>query len=333
MVRVSIICPVYNEAHYIDQCMASMLGQDFPQDQMEIIVVDGMSDDGTREKIKKWLSPQVLLLDNPDRITPTALNIGIKQARGEIIMRIDAHADYPVNYVSALTTHLVELEADNVGGVCKTLPANNSSKARAIAAALGSLFGMGNSYFRIGASHNMAVDTVPFGCFRYELFERIGLFDVELIRNQDDEFNGRIIRSGGKIFLVPSVVVNYYARENLTKVGRMFFQYGLFKPLVNSKLGRPATIRQFFPPLFVLAIVIGAFLALLSSYFLCLYAAFWSLYLSAALWFSFLTLRSPEVIPWMVPTFLTIHLNYGVGYWLGLFHLCLKQTSRVEVSR
>ncbi len=333
MVRVTVICPVFNEVHYIDQCIKSMLIQDFPQDQLEIIVVDGMSTDGTRENLQKWLSPKVRLLDNPKQIVPIALNIGIENAQGEIIMRIDAHADYPVDYVSSLERALIELDADNVGGICRTLPANNSSKAKAIAVALGSLFGMGNSYFRIGADKIMSVDTVPFGCFWRNLFGRIGLFDVDLIRNQDDEFNGRIIKSGGKIFLLPSVQINYYARDTYRKVGKMFFQYGLFKPLVNKKLGSPATIRQFFPPLFVLAIFIGGILSCFSVLFFSLYIAFWSLYLFSALYFAIADGKCLKVVPLVVFSFLIIHLNYGMGYWLGLSRLLFNQSHRVEVSR
>lgn len=333
MVRVSIICPVYNEVNYIDQCISSMLKQDFPQDQMEIIIMDGMSSDGTREKLQKWESPQIRIFENPQRIVPTALNIGIENARGEIIIRIDAHADYPEDYVSVLVRALIDLKADNVGGVCKTLPANNSAKAIAIAVVLGSLFGMGNSYSRIGANKIMLVDTVPFGCFHRELFDRIGLFDVDLVRNQDDEFNGRIIREGGKIYLLPSVVVNYYARDTLGKVGRMFFQYGLFKPLVNRKLGQPATLRQFAPPLFVFAMVSGALLALYSPLFLTLYGAFLGLYLAAALWFAYAGAESKKVIPWVVLSFLIVHLNYGLGYWQGIFRLIFKQPISVEATR
>jgi hypothetical protein len=161
--------------------------------------------------------------------------------------------------VSRLVEWLETSGADNVGGVCLTRPGGDSVMARAIALALGHPFGVGNSYFRIGVSAPRWVDTVPFGCYRRQVFERIGLFDESLIRNQDDEFNARLIRDGGRVLLVPNVVCVYYARDSLGKLWRMYHQYGYFKPFVARKLGRIGTARQAVPALFVLAVA-GAML-------------------------------------------------------------------------
>ena len=200
---LSVICPIYNEEKNIVACMDSMLRQDYPKEQLEIIFVDGMSTDGTRALVEDYVRKHsfIHLLDNPRHIAPTALNIGIRASKGDLIARIDAHAQYPDNYLSVLSSKLYEHEADNVGGVCRTLPARDTAVCQAVAAALSSPFGMGNSYFRIGADHDMQVDTVPFGFFHREIFNRIGMFDEELVRNQDDEFNGRIIREGGEVVL------------------------------------------------------------------------------------------------------------------------------------
>ena len=254
---ISVICPIYNEEKYIERCVESVLRQDYPQEELEILFVDGLSTDRTRELLRPYLERYsfIHLLDNPERIVPYAMNRGIRAARGEVVIRLDAHAIYPANYFSVLVSRLNELHADNVGAVCRTLPAHNTWKCRAIAFALSCPFGMGNAHFRIGADKIMLVDTVPFGCFPKWIFDKVGLYDVDLVRNQDDELNARIIKHGGKIYLLPELIVDYYARDTIKKTGTMFYQYGLYKPLVNCKLGAPATVRQFIPVGFVLGII------------------------------------------------------------------------------
>lgn len=332
---LTVICPIYNEEQYIVECMESILRQDYPKDELEVIFVDGMSTDGTRALVADYAAkyPFIHLLDNPKRIVPTALNTAIRVAKGDLVARIDAHAKYPDNYLSVLARKLQTLEADNVGGVCRTLPAKETPLCQAIAAALSSPFGMGNSYFRIGADHDRQVDTVPFGFFRRSLFDRIGMFDEELIRNQDDEFNGRIIREGGKIFLVPEVVIDYFARDTIGKVSRMFYQYGLFKPLVNSKLGNPATVRQFFPLAFVLALIVGAGLCFVHRFFRWLYIAMLGLYLLLALWFGKKLAKNWRVLLWMPIVFFVVHISYGWGYLRGLCKLVAKRGFQAQANR
>ena len=146
--------------------------------------------------------------------------------------------------------------ADNVGGVCRTLPASDSAMAKAIAVGMSHPLGVGNSHFRIGCRpEDRWVDTVPFGCYRREVFDRIGLFDEELVRNQDDELNLRLIKHGGRILLSPRIVCKYFARDSLAKLWRMYYQYGYFKPLVVRKVGGVMTLRQLLPPLFVLGLI------------------------------------------------------------------------------
>ena len=164
---LSVICPIYNEEKYIRGCIESILAQDYPKDDLEVIFADGMSTDRTRDIAAEYTSqyPWIRLIDNPDRIVPPALNKAIEASHGDIIMRLDAHAEYPSNYFSRLVKALKEYNADNVGGVCITLPINDSPKAKAIAAVLSSKFGMGNSDFRVGTKTVKQVDTVPFGCW------------------------------------------------------------------------------------------------------------------------------------------------------------------------
>lgn len=323
---LSVICPIYNEEKHIEACIRSVIAQDWPKDELEALFVDGMSDDRTREIVAGYSRqyPFIRLLDNPRRIVPTGLNIGIRAAKGEVILRLDAHAKYPTDYFSVLVGKLQESGADNVGGVCRTLPAQDMPVCRAIAHAMSSPFGMGNSHFRIGADKEMWVDTVPFGCFRREIFDKIGLFDEDLVRNQDDEFNGRILRHDGKILLLPQVVTDYFARSSINKTAKMFYQYGLFKPLVNKKLQKPATLRQFFPPLFVAGILIGGLVCLFSRVIRWIYLSVLVLYLLMAILAGLsCTRRLPDIL-WMPVVFATIHVSYGCGYWVGFLKLLTR---------
>ena len=254
---VSIIVPCRNEEHHIRRCLDSILASEYPADRREVLVADGMSDDATREIVAEYATacPAVRLLDNPERSAPAGLNAAIRQANGEVIVRVDAHAMIPPNYLTVLVAALQETGADNVGALLITLPANRTPTARAIAIGMSHGFGVGNSYFRIGTSHRRWVDTVPFGCYRRSVFDRIGLFDEELIRNQDDEFNFRLIARGGRILLLPDVECYYYARGSLRQLARMFYQYGYFKPMVARKVGRVMTGRQLVPAGFVLTLL------------------------------------------------------------------------------
>lgn len=332
---ISIVCPIYNEEKYIAQCIKSIISQDYPQSDMEVLFVDGMSTDQTRQIIKQYAEhyPFLRVLDNPQRIVPSAMNIGIKAAQGDIIIRLDAHALYPNNYFSVLVNQLNRLKADNVGAVCRTLPANDSSKCKAIADALSSSFGMGNSYFRVGVKEIMQVDTVPFGCYRKEVFDKIGLYDIDLVRNQDDELNARLIKHGGKIYLLPDLIVDYFARDTIRKTGKMFYQYGLFKPLVNKKLGAPATVRQFFPLLFVSGLILGLIIGLLNYYILIAYFSIIALYLLLAFSFSIKKAHTVSQIFYQIITYLTIHINYGWGYIVGIYNIVMKRSFTVKVNR
>lgn len=335
---LSVICPVYNEEKYISQCIESLLQQDYPQDDLEILFVDGMSNDKTREIIASYTRqyPFIKMLDNPKKIVPYAMNAGIKASKGDIIIRLDGHVEYPTNYFSALVKNLTELDADNVGALCETLPCGSSSKELAIAEALSSSFGMGNSYFRIGCNEVRRVDTVPFGCFKREVFDKVGLYDNELIRNQDDELNGRIIKNGGKIYLIPSIVTKYYARDKISKVRKMFYQYGLYKPLVNKKLGSPATVRQFFPLAFVLGLFIGAGLSCVSIIVALLYATVLVLYLFLACSFTVKSIVKTGrwgLVLYQPFIYFTIHVSYGWGYLIGIFKIILHKPFNAESNR
>lgn len=324
---VTIVVPCRNEARYLVECLDSILACDYPPDRLEVLVVDGMSDDGTRAVLADYAArnPLVRMLDNPRRITPVALNLAIRAARGEVIVRMDAHVVYPRNYVSRLVAALDEFGADNVGAVLRTLPANQTAMGRAIAIGMSHPFGVGTSYFRIGTDQPRWVDTIAFFCIRRSTFDRVGTFDEELIRHQDGEFNARLIKSGGRILLIPDVVSYYYARATLRQVGRMFYQYGYFKPLVAKKLGRFMTVRQLIPPGFVLGLLVTGIAALLWKPAILLFGLVAGSYAGIVLGSAVQTAlkQGPAVGAALAAVLPVIHVSYGVGFWRRVVELLL----------
>ena len=189
---------------------------------------------------------------------------------------------------------------------------------------------------KIGASKIMETDTVPFGCYKREVFEKTGPFDTDLIRNQDDEFNGRLQNLGGKIYLIPQVIINYTARDTLCKMRKMYYQYGLYKPLVNKKLGAPATIRQFFPLIFLLTLVIGGIASIFSPFILHVYLTILLLYLFIGLVVGSMgAIRAlqPLLTLLMPYVFFNIHMSYGIGYLVGIFNVIGHRTTQVKPNR
>src|SRR5690242_369899 len=314
---VTSVIPCRNEVRYIGQCLESLVGCDYPKDRLEVLVCDGMSDDGTRDIVAGYAARHdfIRLVDNPERITPCAMNAGIRESHGDVIMPMGAHAVYSPSYISQLVAALEETGADNVGGVLVTLPANGTALARALAVGLSHRFGVGNSYFRIGATRRRLVDTVPFGCYRRAVFDRIGVFDEELVRNQDDELNARLLKQGGRIMLIPDVVSHYYARGSLSQVARMFYQYGYFKPLAAWKVGRIMTARQLVPAVFVGTLLIAGALALVAPPARLAAAAIAGAYLAGALASAALAVRRHGIAcaAALLLVFPTLHGSYGLG--------------------
>ena len=333
-----MICPVFNEEKFIEACIMSIIEQDYPQDAMEIIFVDGRSTDHTTDIIRRYMQnyPFMKLIDNPERIVPYALNKGLQEATGEVIMRLDGHCTYPTNYISELVKYLYLLNADNVGGVWNTQPAKDTPICQAIALASSHPFGVGGSMHKIGVSKITETDTVPFGCYKREVFEKTGPFDTDLVRNQDDEFNGRLLNLGGKIFLIPQVIINYTARDTLCKMRQMYYQYGLYKPLVNKKLGAPATVRQFFPLLFLLGLFVGGICSFFSSFILQLYTTILLIYLFVGIvvgCMGAIRTHQPLLVLLMPYVFFNIHMSYGLGYLVGIFSVMRNKSVKVSNNR
>ena len=325
---VTVLVPCRNERAYIAPCLDSILATQYPPDRYEVLVVDGRSDDGTRDIVAAYAARHraVRLVDNPQRITPTALNTGIRAAAGEIVVRMDAHVFYPPEYIPRLVAALDAMGADNVGGVLVTRPANDRPTARAIAVALSHPFGVGNSYFRIGVRAPRWVDTIAFFCCRKELFGRIGLFDEELVRHQDGEFNGRLIKHGGRILLLPDVTSYYYARGSLGQVSRMYFQYGYFKPLVARKLGRIMSARQMIPPAFVVALAATGLSAPWLPVAAVMFAAIAGAYAATVLTCAGLAARRHGIrcALALIAVFPVLHVSYGCGFLrrlVGMFRV------------
>lgn len=330
---LSVICPIYNEKKYIKECIMSIIAQDYPKDDLEVIFVDGMSNDGTRDIIynKSKDYPYIRMIDNPKRIVPIAMNRGIEQAKGNIIIRLDAHAKYPTNYFSTLTKALTRLNADNVGVVCHTDVLNKTPKTLAIKEVLGNKFGVGNSTFRTGIQKVQEVDTVPFGCWKKEAFEKYGMYDVRLVRNQDIELNKRIKRGGGHIYIIPDTYCTYMARETFRALARNNYNNGKWNILTVYYTAQfdSLSIRHFVPLTFVLSTLLPT---LLSLFWLPLgYIAIASLicYIIALGCISIKLATSKGLnLVYLLMTFFTLHFSYGWGSLIGILNISKKRFTK-----
>jgi len=249
-----------------------------------------------------------------------------------------AHTFYPVNYVSVLVKHLIELNADNVGAFLRTVPGDDSVRAHAISEVLSSTFGIGNAKYRTGVNEICRTDTVPFGCYNRGIFDKIGYFDEELLRNQDYEFNTRLIKNGGSIYLIPMVTINYFSRSSTKQLFRMHYQYGLYNPLVSLKVGRPMLSRHLVPLVFLVYLITTGAGAFFSPFSLWLLIAGSSVYFMGNLFFSLKIIKQTQQVnlffylPWI---FFFLHVSYGWGYLMGIFRFLVfkKPKSVITATR
>ena len=324
---VSVICPTYNEEKYIATCIDSILAQDYPQENLEILFVDGMSTDATRSIILSQAKEHnnIYLLDNPHRIVPYALNIGIEHAQGDMIVRIDAHASFPSNYISTLVHYLVHLpNAQNVGAPCVTHTLGQTDKAKAIVAVLSNKWGVGNSTFRLGVKEIQSVDTVPFGCWKKQTLKDVGLFDIRLIRNQDIELNKRILKNGGNIYLVPDTYCTYYARETYKKLAQNNYGNGKWNilTLYYTKALRSLSLRHFIPLIFLLSLLLPIPGIILCPWIGLVAGMSLISYLMLVSYISWRISKEQSINPLsVVAAFFTLHLSYGAGSLMGILTL------------
>lgn len=319
---ISVICPIYNEEKYIGKCIESIMQQDYPKEDMEVLFVDGMSTDKTRSIISEYLPrcPYLRVVDNPHRIVPYAMNKGIEESKGDVIIRIDAHTSYERNYFSVLVSRLYELDADDVGAVCKTDVLNKTPKTLAIREVLSNKFGVGNSVFRTGVDKVMEVDTVPFGCWRREVFDKYGLYDTRLVRNQDIELSKRILRGGGKIFIVPDTFCIYYARETYRGLSKNNYQNGKWNILTvyYTRQFSSLSLRHFVPMVFILSLVLPILVSVIWWPLIFVTAASLFAYLLALLAISIkLSINKKLNILYLLYSFFVLHFSYGCGSLAG----------------
>lgn len=334
---VSVIMPVRNEEKAIRQSVGAVMRQDYPRELMEIIVVDGMSTDKTRELLAelKAQDERIRVLDNPGRIMAKGFNIGFKQARGEVIVMMGGHAEMCPEYVSTCCRLLSQRLAECVGGTLETV--SQTPEAEAISAALTSRFGVGSVAFRLGTNEHRYVDTVAFGAYRREAINGAGVLDEEFVRNQDDEFNHRLRKLGARILLAPEIHCRYYSRSSLSGLWRQYFNYGLWKVRVLQKHPRQMQVRHFVPALFVSALGFFLLTSSLSRFTKFAFVGLCGLYLAANLAASVQVALKNRRRWWLLPSlpviFAVLHFSYGCGFLLGLVrfrHYWKTPDSKVE---
>jgi succinoglycan biosynthesis protein ExoA len=319
---VSVVMPVRNEADFMAESLSAVLAQDYPHDRLEVFVVDGMSSDDTRRVAgsvaRGCPSVPVTLLANPGRIAPTALNIAIQRARGDVIVRVDGHCRIAHDYVSRCVAHLRESNVSGVGGPIRTMARTSAGKA--IASAMSSRFGVGPSSFRTIQGRTLLVDTVAFPAYTRAALRLAGPFDEELVRNQDDEYNYRLRKLGGTLLLASDVSSDYYSRGSLRSLFRQYFQYGFYKVRVMQKHPRQMHPRQFVPPAFVVALGATLLAAPVSHLGRVGLLTLAGLYEMAILAVATTIARRDgwRQLPPLMAAFPALHIGYGAGFLAGL---------------
>jgi glycosyltransferase involved in cell wall biosynthesis len=318
---VTVIVPVLNEAGFIEKALNSIRNGRYPAEKLEILVVDGMSNDGTRDIVKRMAQedPRIILLDNPKKIQAPAMNIGIRAAKGDIIIRVDGHAAVAPDFISQSVQVLDEHpDVWCAGGVMKTI--GTTYWGRVIASAMSSPFGVGTGNFRLGNVEGY-VDAVIFGAHRRWVFDKVGMFDEQLVRNEDDEFIQRMVEAGAKQYMSPKIRSTYFPRSSLRKLMRQYFQYGFWRIRTIQKRKKPARLRQIIPLIFVagwIVLILGALLWRPLSWLLACYA---SLYLILLIMGIFHTGRKEGYKKaLLVPiVFVIMHFGYGLGSLVGVW--------------
>lgn len=323
--QIAVIMPIRNEAGFIERSLGSILEQDYPTDRMEVIVADGMSTDGTREILAKMKEryPQLLVIDNPNQSASAGLNAALDTARGEIIIRIDGHSSVARDFVKENVAALIRKpEAWSVGGPIVHTADTLFGKAAAVA--MSHPIGVGNAFHRF-ANYEGYAESAPFPAMWHWVFEQVGKFDEQLVRNADDEFNYRIRKAGGKVYITPRIRHTYYVREQARQLFQQYLQYGFWRIKVISKHRRPIALRQLIPASFYLTMV-GLLLWGLLFKHMVIALVLPALYVTA------LMVAGSSAIPRvgfkvasLVPlAIVTIHAGYAMGFlygvWVSLFN-------------
>ncbi|MGE5643867.1 MAG: glycosyltransferase family 2 protein [Byssovorax cruenta] len=318
--KVSVIVPCYNEQSTIRPLLEALRSQTFPRAEMEVIIADGMSTDRTRQVIAAFQNDfpdlEVRLVDNTVRTIPAGLNCAIEAARGEFIIRLDAHSKPYSDYVANCIKAHAAGRGDNVGGVWEIQPGAQTWIANSIAAAASHPLGVGDAMYRLAASAS-EVDTVPFGSYRRTLIAKIGGYNESLLTNEDYEFNTRIRKSGGRVWLDPSIRSIYFSRSTLGELIRQYWRYGFWKWRMLRRFPDTIRWRQALPPLFVLSLIVVALISTRLPF------AWWLLVAELILYFSVLLLagayaalkrRKPYLLFGLPLAISAMHLAWGSGF-------------------
>lgn len=323
-VEISVIIPCYNEEDTIQLLLDAILNQNFDKEKMEVIIADAQSEDSTREKIQEFSivhnELQVRVVENPQRTIPAAINAAADHAAGEILVRMDAHSIPNRDYI----LHSVELinsgKAQNVGGIWEIQPGSTSCIAKAIARAASHPLGAGDANYRVPVKSGY-VDTVPFGAFRKDLFVELGKFNEKMLANEDYEFNTRLRKYGGKIWLDTRIRSKYFARKNLKTLAKQYWRYGFWKYKMLQEYPDSIRWRQAIPPAFVLFLLISGLLSLINPIALIIFFATTGVYLLTLLLASFLESlrRKKSYFLLMIFAFITMHFSWGSGFLWSIF--------------
>jgi len=328
---VSILVPVRNGASHIGRCLDAVLRQDYPTDLTQVIVADGDSTDGTLEIIKERIRgvARASLLRNTRRIVPTAMNLMMLMATGDVIVRIDGHCEVPLDYVSRSVEHLNRDGVDGVGGSITTI--GHTPLSGTIALAMSSPFGVGDSAFRTQSERSLLADTVPFPAYTRSIVAMAGRYDEELVRDQDDEYNYRIREMGGRLLLAGDINTKYYSRTSLSRLWRQYFEYGFYKVRVLQKHPRQMRPRQFIPPLFALSLVLSLCITGLFTYGWVALAAVAGSYTLANFVASAAAASKKgwRHIAFLPLVYAILHLSYGLGFSVGLLRFWNRWGDRV----
>ncbi len=316
----SIILPVRNEELYISKTLECLLDQTYPRDRMEIIVVDGSSNDSTRAIVSgiAALDPRLLLLENPRQIMAAGFNVGLKAAKGDILVMMGGHTEVAATFLRTGAQLLQEGLADCVGGPVTTV--GQTYTARAISLAMSSRLGVGNSPFRIGCAEPKYVDTAAFGAYTRKIIQRTGGLDEEFVRGQDDEFNYRLRKMGGRILIVPQLQSKYASRSSFASLWCQYFQYGYWKVRILQKHPRQMQWRQFVPVLFISCLVFLLIASLLVPRIGApLLAGVLATYgLAIGLLSTMITLHDRSLAPAVALSCVVLHFSYGLGFLRGV---------------
>lgn len=321
---VTAVVPCRNEDRFIAKCLQSLVDMRYPIDRLEVIIADGMSEDGTRAIVRDFTSrhPHMRLLDNPGRILASAWNVGIRNARGEIVVALNAHTSFDPDYIATCVTYLRNYpDAAYVGGIVRTLPQDDTPLGRSLAVAVSHRFGVGGSRFRTGISEPEWADTAAFGGYRREIFDEIGLFNEDLVRSQDMEFHLRFKKAGKRILLVPAMVGHYYTRTKVKDYLRFCFINGHWLTLPLKYSPHMLSVRHSVPMAFVLGLFGTLLAGVIDPRGWWLFAAIAGSYAVANLAASVsiaVERRDARYLLFMPWAFTALHVLYGIGAIAGL---------------